>query len=254
MLSASILRTHLLPIAVALLLCSGLSFAFPLKNELPAFNQDIVAKGYARVAGDSAVRYIETYLDEPTDERTIRASYWTPDQRLIAYKKLDFSKNPMVPDLFEVIDYRRSIGYRVTVKSNIANVVALKLLQNGSAKKLSNNNVEIGDSTIIDASFHRFIIANWDELLSGKTFKVKFLQIDKSRLVPLKIKKRKCDTPGTACFKISLDNFLLQGIVPNIFMKYEINTQRLLRFTGLGPITKMNGKGLPVDIMYEYLQ
>ena len=235
-----------------ILLCQQSAYAFPEKSQLQPFGQGAVANGYARIEGKSLVEYTETYLDDPLND-TIRASYWSSNRELISYKELNFSDNPNIPDNFQVIDYRRERGYRITVNSSVANVKVVDVSDNNE-RILLDKDVVIDDATVIDASFHRFVISNWDRLLSGKSVKIKFLQIDKARLVPLKIKATQCDTPGTACFKITLDNFLLQGLVPNIFMKYEVATQRLLRYTGIGPVTKMSGKGLPADISYEYLQ
>lgn len=242
-----------LALVVTCLLCSSAAGAFPLKSELPAYGDNVIANGYARKNGDSVVFYTETYLDDPMSN-TIRASYWSGNREPISYKQLDFSDDPNVPGFFEVIDYRRKKGYRITVENDIANVKVLRVAEDGSETIQLNKDVQIDGNTVIDAAFHRFVVSNWDKLMSGKSVRVQFLQIDKARLVPLKIKKTNCDTPATSCFRITFDNFLLQGLVPNIDMKYETNSKRLLRYTGIGPITQMNGKGLPVDILYEYMQ
>jgi len=39
-------------------------------------------------------------------------------------------------------------------------------------KILLDENVNIDDTTVIDASFHRYVISNWDKLLDGKTVRV----------------------------------------------------------------------------------
>lgn len=238
-------------LTTALLISPMPASAFPLISELGTYEERALANGYARTGGNSSIFYTETYLDDPM-ESTIRAVYWDSNRQPIAYKRLDFGVGSNIPENFEVIDYRREMGYRITVKNNIANVKQLKITEDGSETVLKNNNVEIDSSTVIDAGFHRFILADWDNLTRGKTIRIKFLQIDKARLVPLKIKAANCDTPDTTCFKITFDNFLLQGVVPNIFIKYETDSKQLVRYTGIGPITKMNGKSLAVDILYEY--
>lgn len=240
-------------VAVSCLIFQAPANAFPLLNELRPFGEGAIANGYARKNNESSVFYTETYLDDPMSDM-IRAVYWDGNRQPISYKQLDFGNDAKVPDFFEVIDYRRKRGYRITVKDNVANVKVLNVASDGSESVRTNKNVPIDSKTVIDAAFHRFVVANWDKLTQGKTIKINFLQIDKARLVPLKIKLDQCDTPASTCFKISFDNFLLQGVVPNIFMKYETSSKRLIRYTGIGPITRMNGKGLPIDIRYEYLQ
>jgi len=234
------------------MLCQRSVHAFPDKISLQPYGTGVTANGYARLPEQSVVNYTETYLDDPLSNK-IRATYWSSNRDVISYKELIFSDNPNIPDYFEAVDYRREKGFRITVIGDVANVQMIDISDTAAEKILLNKNVEIDNSTVIDASFHRFILSNWDRLLNDKSVRVKFLQIDKAKLIPLKIKKTNCDTSGTVCFKIVLDNFLLQGIVPNIFMKYEKATQRLIRYTGIGPVTGLNGKGMPVDIVYEYL-
>lgn len=248
----SLKKYRQLLITALLLAWQASAAALPAKNEIPPFGQNVTANGYARLPGQSVVNYTETYLDNPLDQ-TIRASYWSGNRDLIAFKKLIFNSGSNVPEYYESIDYRRSKGYRVSVKSNVAKVETIKLGKDGSEVVTKYKNVDVTEKTVIDAGFHRFVVANWDKLMSGKSVKIKFLQVDKARLVPLKIKKTKCDTAGTACYKISLDNFLLQGIVPTIKLKYDITTKRLVSYAGLGPITQLSGKGLPVEVLYEYL-
>ena len=243
---------RLLGVTVTLLLWQPAT-ALPLLSEISPYSMNVVANGYASKKDESALFYTEAYLDDPTNS-TVRASYWSVNREPIAYKQLDFGDNPNVPEQFEVIDYRRKTAYRVTVNNNVANVKILTVSENGSETIKLDKDVKIDANTVIDAAFHRLIISSWDELTNGKAIKIKFLRIDKARLVPLKIKQTYCDTPDTACFKISFDNFLLQGVVPTIFMQYEASSKRLIHYNGIGPITQMNGKGLPVDIKYEYLQ
>lgn len=241
------------PIFAALFLTWQVSaYALPAKSEVPPFGQDVTANGYARLPTQSVVNYTETYLDNPLDN-TIRASYWSGNRELIAFKKLIFNSDSNVPEYYESIDYRRSKGYRVSVDSNVAKVETIKLGKDGTEIVTRNKSVDVTDKTVIDAGFHRFVVSNWDRLMSGRSVKVKFLQVDKARLVPLKIKKTQCNTPDTACYKISLDNFLLQGVVPAIQLKYDISTKRLISYAGIGPITQLSGKGLPVEVLYEYI-
>lgn len=224
---------------------------FPAKTELQPFGRSVTASGYARINDEAPLSYIETYLHDPMSQ-IISASYWSEDKQPMAYKKLKFNPGSNVPTFYEIIDYRRAKGYRVTVADAIAKVQTVRLDSKGVESVTKVKTVAIDEQTVIDAGFHRFVIANWDELMGGKTIKVNFLQVDKARLLPLKIKKTNCFTDGPACYKISFDNFLLQSMVPNIYLEYDIPTQRLLRYNGIGPITKMNGKGMPVDIQYEY--
>ena len=75
---------------------------------------------------------------------------------------------------YAAIDYRRRKGFRITVVGDVANVQMIHFYKDNVRQKiLLNENVNIDDTTVIDASFHRYVISNWDKLLDGKTVRVK---------------------------------------------------------------------------------
>lgn len=240
-------------LAFALTYLPASSYALTTKSEVMSYGQDSVAIGYARKPKQSDIHYTEAYLDDPFND-TIRASYWSGDKQLIAFKQLTFKANTDQPTYYEFVDYRRAKGYKVIINAaGAAKVETIRLLANGQKKIIRVQDLAVDSNTVIDAGFHRYIVAHWDKLQQGKSVKMNFLQVDKARLVPLKIKKKKCDIPDTACFKVSLDNFLLQGVLPSIRLQYNSNTKQLLSYSGLGPVTQLSGKGQSVTILYKYL-
>ena len=234
------------------LLCQSKSIAFPLQSEIQPNDQNGGIYGYARGKNQSAVAYTEVFHDDPLNN-TLRVSYWSGNRKAISYKTLTFGDNPKIPNLFEFIDFRDSKAIRITVNGNIANVKSIRLAADGSETVRSEKNVEISANTVIDASFHRFILSEWDRMIAGESMNVKFMRLDKASLVPLVIKRYECDTANIVCFKVSIDNLILQTMLPSFFMQYDLN-KNLIRYNGIGPITKANGKPQTVDISYEYPQ
>ena len=57
---------------------------------------------------------------------------------------------------------------------------------------------------------------------------------------------------GSVCFRIALNNILLKNLVPDIKLAYHPELRRLVRYSGLGPLNKLNGKGMEVNISYDY--
>jgi len=163
----------------------------------------------------------------------------------------NFVDNFNVPENFEFIDYRRWRGYRITVTGNTANVKVLKVTPDGTETIRLEKNIKVDSNTVIDAALHRFVVANWKRLTSGKTVRMNFLQMDMARLVPLKMRSIKCDTPNAECFEISLDNLLFQRLVPKTRLTYDSTTKDLLRYRGIGPVTRQSGKALVVDLQYR---
>ncbi len=238
--------------SVILFLCQSKAIAFPTQGEIQPNDQNGSIYGYARKKEKSELQYTEVFHDDPLSN-TLRVSYWSPERKAIAYKQLVFGSNPQIPDLFEFIDYRRARGFRITVNGNIANVKNIKVAANGTETLKSEKTVEIDSNTVIDASFHRFILADWDQLMTGKSAKVKFMRIDKATLIPLQIKRSNCENEDNICFKVSIDNMVLQAMLPSFYMNYDKN-KRLIRYSGIGPITKLNNKPQSVNITYDYVQ
>ncbi len=235
-----------------LLLCLSTAVAFPLQSEIQPNNQTGDIFGLAREKNESSVDYTEVFHDDPLNS-SLRVSYWSASREAIAYKQLVYGNNQNIPDLFEFVDYRRALGFRITIDGNIANVKRIKVAADGSETVKSNKDVEINSNTVIDASFHRFILSDWDRLLDGKSIKVKFLRIDKASLVPLKIKRTTCEVADNTCFKVSIDNMVLQAMLPSFYMNYDKN-KNLIFYSGIGPMTRVNNKPYSVDISYEYLR
>lgn len=250
--------THALVCTIALC-ASPVVSAIPAKSDIPPFGENILTTGYARAQSQAPsqtrqlapLQYIETYLQDPTGNK-ITAIYWSIDQQPIGYKDLTFTGDSTIPDNYEMFDYRRSRGYRVEVSGNMAKIQALMMDNKNNVQVYREKRLSITNNTVIDASFNRVLQNNWDRLLSGKSLRVDFLQADKNRLVPLKIKKTRCKSKQRLCLKISLDNFLLQALVPKLTMEYSLTDRHILYFSGLGPVLTEKGKGFPVSINYKY--
>lgn len=240
--------------SVMLLLGQSNASALPLQSEIQPNNQNGRTYGYAQGKKNSADNYTEVFHDDPLN-KSLRVSYWSPNRKAIAYKQMVFGETSNVPRLFEFIDYRRGRGVRVTVSNSIANVKSIRRSADGTETIRSDKSVKIDENTVIDASFHRFIVSDWDRLVDGKTIKVKFMRLDKASFVPLKIKRQTCESgsPDNICLKVSIDNIVLETMLPGFYMDYD-NNKNLIRYAGFGPITTAKGKTHTAEINYKYVQ
>ncbi len=228
----------------------------PNTRTLSEFQADSYIVGAASHLTSGELLYTETWDDAPdAAQATIR--YWAPDGAAIAYKTLDFADSKFAPSVFQA-DFRHRRGFEVVRDGSEMTVRKLKLTAGApldSAKKGRATTVEYGEKLIVDAGFDRFVLANWARLLSGRSVRFNFLQIDKARLIPLKIKLRKCTAQfeiEVRCFSLNIDNLLLSRFVKPIVLTYELERQRLLRYNGLGQLAGADGKGLVVQIDYRY--
>jgi len=241
-------------------LCTGMSIAaagvawavtVPSVSELGEYKQNSYAIASATASGQDEVTFTEHFHNDPDgDELTV--SYWSADGDPLAVKRLIFADSSDIPN-FELIDYRRKRGQRVVRNGDTLDVSVFRTTDGGEREQIKSFSVQIEGQTIVDAGFHRHVLKYWDDLVAGKSKRVNFLRIEKGNFIPLVIKKRACDVQdGSVCFRIALNNFLLKNLVPDIKLAYHPETKRLVRYSGLGPLNKSNGKGMPVTITYDY--
>jgi len=224
----------------------------PPGSELQNLKQNSTVIAYARATGQDEVTFTEHFHDTPDgDELTV--SYWSAEGLPLAVKKLEFTDGGDIPD-FELYDYRRKRVQRVTRDGNTLNIAVYRTDDTGArTTQIKSFAVDVREQTIVDAGFHRNILKNWDALVAGKSRRVNFLRVEKGSYIPLVIKKRRCDVQdGSVCFRIALNNILLKNLVPDIKLAYHPELKRLVRYSGLGPLNRSNGKGMAVNIIYEY--
>ena len=227
--------------------------AVPAVGQLQDLKANSAVVAYARRNGQSAVTFTEYFHNDP-DGDDLTVSYWSPDGSPIAVKNLIYTEGSDIPD-YELIDYRRNRGQRVTRSGNELNVAVFRTGANGARTSIKSFSVAVKGETIVDAGFHRHILRHWDSLVEGKSTRVNFLRIEKGSYIPLVVKRRTCDIEdGSVCFRIALNNFLLKNMLPDIKLAYHPQLKRLVRYNGLGPLSKLNGKGMPVTIEYDYFE
>ena len=200
---------------------------------------------------DDVQGYQEFFLDDPANDE-FRAVYRSVDGRPIAHKRLRYSGTEKHPT-FEMHDYRNASGYRVVPMSQRLRVERLKLLENNIQAVVDVQEVIIVEPTVIDASFHRFLMEQWSVVERGEVIKFNFLQLDKARLVPMELKRTDCSSADLLCVRITLSNFFYRAFVPPVLLTYEKSTRRLLHYSGYGPLPTEAGRALPVTLDYRYV-
>lgn len=224
-------------------------------RELAQFEAQAYLIGVASDPNSGELLYTETWDDPPGgDNATVR--YWDAAGGAVAFKKIDFSRSAFAPDVFQA-DFRNRRGFEVARSGAELTVRKLKLspdapLDSPSRGRLAK--VDFNDEVVVDAGFDRYVLANW-ERLQKRSARFEFLQIDKARLIALKLKKKKCSQQfdvEVRCLSLNIDNLLLSKFVKPIELVYEVEPRRLLRYTGLGQLAGADGKGLVVQIDYRY--
>lgn len=209
-----------------------------------------VARAYTQ--DQTRLAYLEFYFDHPTANE-VRAEYHSKDGTIIASKSLTFSNGEDTP-LFEMLDYRRSIGYRVVPGQNQVHVYTLQLHKNKQQTVSQVNTVVTSKKpVVVDAGFHRFLLKHWDQLEQDKHIQFDFLQVDRARLIPMVVMKYRCADEGRFCVRITLDKFLIKHLVPSLYLSYSRETKNLRSYSGPGPLQTARGNSMMVDLEYQYL-
>ncbi len=210
-----------------------------------------ISVAHAKLQDDSGLAYLEYYLDDPSAEE-VRAEYRSIDGEMIVTKRLRFSPEQGFAE-FEILDYERFKGFRVVSGDNTLQIQTLRLLENNLRAVVGIDNVATSGPVIVDAGFHRFMLENWDALSAGKRITFNYLLLHKARVIPMVVGKKACADQNQLCLNISLDNILLRYLMPSLRLKYEIESKRLVHYSGPGPLATARGRGLMVNLDYRYL-
>lgn len=194
--------------------------------------------------------YTEYYLGDP-DSDDLRTRYYSEDGQSIAQKRLRYSVNVKHP-VFEIHDFRSSTGYRVQPVDDRLRIQTLRLLENNFQAVVDVQEVLVVEPTVIDAGFHRFIQQHWQSVVNGESVRFNYLQIDEARLVPMVVRRIDCKQRKQLCVKVELKNYLQRLFVPPVLLTYDAISQKLLRYSGYGPLTSETGQAYAVTMNYEY--
>lgn len=255
---------HVKPATMALCLwawlASGLLFAQQRSADtftLADFEPSARLIGVATNPDTGELLYTETWDDDPTAEQAW-VRYWGTDGKALAIKRLDFSRSATAPEVFQA-DFRNRRGFDLKRDGNALQVQKLKLAATqplDAPTVASSRRVAMADNAVVDAGFDRYVVANWERLAINKaSSQFEFLQIDKARMLSLKIKPAKCTdnfSVAVQCFSLNINNRLLSRFISPIKLAYDAESRQLLRYQGLGQLAGADGKGLVVQIDYRY--
>ncbi|MFT6122952.1 MAG: hypothetical protein ACJASG_001480 [Oleiphilaceae bacterium] len=189
-----------------------------------------------------------------------QVNYFDPDGKLIATKYLDFSDSQTMPKL-------RFVDGRINAKIEVETFDKKKqhgvriLQERGSERQVSEVKTEDKQTSIIDAGFNLYAMSNWQRLIEGGTLEMDFLALTRSEYIGFKLEpanlENKAET-GHMVLSLSPQNFFISLLMEPIYLTYDINSKRLIRFEGLTNLEMVEqGKGLGDNfvarIEYSYL-
>lgn len=180
----------------------------------------------------------------------LRSTYLGADGSLWATRRVDFSKNPLVPD-FEFED--RRTGYRLGAESRGVDSVRF-YERDGASAPLVEKVVRIPGTAVVDAGFNNFVQSNWETIASGRKMYFNFGAPFAMDYYGFRVYKDGERTEGNRRFmivKLDIDNFVIRLFLDPIVLTYDMDARRLVSYEGISNILDAAGESYVVRISYD---
>ncbi len=227
--------------------------------------QPVLAYNYDSIVGEAydvdGNRLLYKEFFSSTEQNTqVTVEYKTKDNVLIAKKQLDFSTAKLAPNCQQE-DYRNG-EQRSAIKDANSIRVSYRANKSSATQVKTIKQRRNGNELVIDAGFNSLVEKYWLNLLAGEAITFDYLLPTRKQLVALNIKKfsatqplceAKFDTKSQhICFKVTAQSWLFRLLMQPLWLVYDMETARLLRFTGLSNLNSDDGEGQRVTIFYSY--
>ncbi len=188
--------------------------------------------GFAYDLQSGRYLYTEVHRQRVEDGRWVGGTiaYYAPDGSRLGVKQLDFSADPYVPV------YRMELRRPPYIEAITGNGRTIEMQrQVGSEGEVERKPLARGADMTADSGFHSYLLAKFDELMSGQT--VRFRMVVAGSLDAFKFRARRIDDTrfeGRAAvrFKVELDS-LFRLLIDPLELTYDPQTRDLLEYRGI---------------------
>ena len=182
--------------------------------------------------------YTDKYFDqiENNKKNSSVIEYHDQQQRIIAKKNVNFTKNRNLPD-FKLEDFRD--GY-MEGGEIVGNQYKLYYKKNKN-DTLNERILEIKPNAVTNDGLDQLIKSNFEELLNGKKIKVYFYvpyQLDFYKFTVEKVKM----TEKELFIKVAIDIDILKPFISNTYITYNIENKKIIYYEGISIINNSNGR------------
>ena len=232
---------------VALSVIFILSSQFTLKHSL-------TYQGIASDLVSGQVFFTEEHEEFLTDERLPELTliqYKNPEGKIIVRKKIDYTHHTYHPDFIQE-DLRD--GYLEGAKA-VGDEIEL-IHRKNNKKSIQTKRVRIPEPAVVDGGFNYFLKSRWDDLLSGKEIKFNFAVPSQLTYYSFRVHKVQDETnkeKHVVVFKMEPDSLILRALASPIYLYYNVDTKRLMRYEGITTINDAWGKSFSAKIVYPII-
>jgi hypothetical protein len=209
---------------------------------------------YEGVALDSkskTVLYIEEHEELLDNGKRIglKTSYRDPSGKVIVQRTVSFKENETTPT-FRTEDYRN--GYLEGAEARGDSVRLYWRKNYGSP--LNEKTILIPGPAAVDAGFNNFIQNNWNDLLQGNKRRFNFgapFALDYFGFRVYKTDEKVVGDRRQVVMQCEIDSFFLRLFITPIVLTYDVESKRLVEYSGISNINNDNGKSYFVTIQYN---
>ena len=233
---------------------------------------DILVIGTAYDTNGKKLLYKEIHRTQKLGYRSV--DYISPQGEIIAKKKLNYTDSLISPSYTQENYWSKEKSHsswkngklylRFETTSAAISTGENYLIEEGNSQNTSYQKKEKVisiENVVIDAGFDHYIRKHWQALIAGETLHYQFAVASQLTTISMRIQRAPCskilqgiNKTDVACFKSQATGLFLRWFLSPIELSYDINSQRLLRFYGLGNVADSTGSLLKVDIHYDYSQ
>ncbi|MFT7184731.1 MAG: hypothetical protein ACI84K_000097 [Pseudohongiellaceae bacterium] len=213
-------------------------------------NSELVFTGKAYSLDSEQLLYVERHsikLNDLGEYLSSQVNYFDPEGQSIATKFLDFSDSQTMPKL-SFVDKRINAKIEVQPFDKEQQHRVRILKERGDERKVSEVKTEDKYTSIIDAGFDLYVMANWQKLLDGGAIEMEFLALTRAKYIGFKLEPahlEKNAKMGQLVLSLRPQNFFIRLLMEPIYLSYDINSKRLIRFEGLTNLEMVEqGQGL----------
>jgi len=212
-----------------------------------AYSKSVIEfTGTAYEIDSEKMLYVEQHhinVNEAGEYISSEVTYSGLDGNIIAVKTLNFSQSQTMPQL-TFIDKRVDANIKVDPFVNEAENKVSIISERGEKRKLSHVKITSRGASIIDAGFDLFVIQHWQSLLAGKTIDMDFLALTRAQYISFELEAvdmNEGGDDGLLVLSLRPSSFFIRLLMDPIYLTYDINSRRLLRFEGLTNIENVEG-------------
>jgi hypothetical protein len=220
------------------------------------FSSGIEDKTYEGIAKDNkSLKFIykeihEELYEEGKHIRTI-TSFVCDKNNEFAKRELDF-RNSFQKPTYRLIDNRSGLIEEVTHKGN--NQFDIRY-RKSTKSKLKEKSIFVPEPAIVDGGFNYFIKNNWDRILSEEQLNFNFLSVAFQDYFSFRIYrvKQKESSKNAIVLKMESQSALLRMLMNPIYISYDSESKRILKYEGISNIRDLNGSSYKALLQYPEL-